>query len=564
MFDFQAQENEDLIQNRIELLERMVTKFGTKLNFDNPLNMSFEEKLENYFSLIKELKVFFGFNFFLNLWGTDSNIEGQKELQVQLLNMDTHQRLVIKFVVKEGNLVPSLTNLWKGCFWCEQETWDMLGIEFEEIPKERLLSPDGMEGFPLRKDFRPKPFQLKSSRYEFSPDPRVEREVWKQRTVLEKNFFLGEVNGPVKAILECDEDKVARGRLEVGFLHRGIEKIAEGLDARQMLVHLGRINMNCSSFYEQVLCDGVEAHLDIDIPERAKALRMVINEIERIFEHIEMLGRICESLGCKPFLFDCLEMRENLIGILKEYSGRRMPHQIIILGGVFKDTPKGWITDCLRVLEAIEKKTKEISKMISKSSLWMDRLCDYELDSNQALSWGVTGPNLRASGVNYDLRKVNPHYFYDDIDFEIPLGINGQCYDRYLVRVEEIFQSISIINQLLDNLPLGSYLSKDDRIFIPLKEDVYKESEALIAHHKLFKEGVFLPEGEFYNSIESPNGELGIHLQCNNKSTPTRFKLRTPSFYSGQCFSDVIEGGEPDEVPLVISSLNVSMGEIDR
>lgn len=564
MFDFQAQENEDLIQNRIELLERMVTKFGTKLNFDNPLNMSFEEKLENYFSLIKELKVFFGFNFFLNLWGTDSSIEGQKELQVQLLNMDTHQRLVIKFVVKEGNIVPSLTNLWKGCFWCEQETWDMLGIEFEEIPKERLLSPDGMEGFPLRKDFRPKPFQLKSSRYEFTPDPRVEREIWKQRTVLEKNYFQGEVNGPVKAILECDEDKVARGRLEIGFLHRGIEKIAEGLDARQMLVHLGRINMNCSSFYEQVLCDGVEAHLDIDIPERAKALRMVINEIERIFEHIEMLGRICESLGCKPFLFDCLEMRENLIGILKEYSGRRMPHQIIILGGVFKDTPKGWITDCLRVLEAIEKKTKEISKMISKSSLWMDRLCDYELDSNQALSWGVTGPNLRASGVNYDLRKVNPHYFYDDIDFEIPLGINGQCYDRYLVRVEEIFQSISIINQLLDNLPLGSYLSKDVRIFIPLKEDVYKESEALIAHHKLFKDGVFLPEGEFYNSIESPNGELGIHLQCNNKSTPTRFKLRTPSFYSGQCFSDVIEGGEPDEVPLVISSLNVSMGEIDR
>lgn len=564
MFDFQEEENEDLIQNRINLLERMVSKFGSKLNFDNPLNMSFDEELSQYYALIKELKVFFGFNFFLNLWGTDSDIHGQSYLQVQLLNMDTHQRLIIKFIVRDGDIVPTLTNLWKGCFWCEQETWDMLGIEFDEIPKERLFSPDGMDGFPLKKDFRPKPFQLKSSKYEFSPDPRVEREAWKQRIILEKDYFLGEVGGPVKAILECDEDKVARGRLEVGFLHRGIEKIVEGLEARQILVHLGRINMNCSSFYEQVFCDGVEAHLDIDIPDRAKAIRMVINETERIFEHLEMLGRICDNLGCKPFLFDCLEMRENLIGILKEYSGRRMPHQIIVLGGVLKDTPKGWITNCLRVLEAIEKKTLEISRMISKSSLWMDRLCDYELDSNQALSWGVTGPNLRASGVNYDLRKVNPHYFYDDLDFEIPLGINGQCYDRYLVRVEEIFQSISIINQLLDNLPLGSYQSRDSRIFLPLKDDVYKESEALILHHKLIKEGVQLPHGEFYNSIESPNGELGIHLQCNNSSRPSRFKLRTPSFYAGQCFSDVIEGGDPEEVPLVISSLNVSMGEIDR
>lgn len=564
MFDFQAQENEDLIQNRIALLERMVTKFGDKLNFENPLNMSFEEDLKVYFSLIKELKTFFGFNLFLNLWGSDREVEGQTTLQVQLLNMDTHQRLIIKFIVKDGEVVPSLTNLWKGCYWCEQETWDMLGIEFKEVPKERIFSPDGMEGFPLKKDFRPKPFQLKSSRYKFSPDPRVEREVWKRRSVLEKDYFLNEVNGPVKVILECEEDRVARGRLEVGFLHRGIEKIVEGLSSRQILVHLSRINMNSSSFYEQVYCDGVETYLDIDIPERAKALRMVINEIERIFEHLDTLGRVCDNLGCKPFYFDCLEMREFLINILKEYSGSRMPHQIIILGGVHQDTPKGWITNCLRVLDIIQKKTSEISKMISKSSLWMDRLCDYELDSNKALSWGVTGPNLRASGVNYDLRKVNPHYFYHDLEFEIPLGINGQCYDRYLVRVEEIFQSISIINQLLDNLPLGTHLSRDSRIHLPLKEDVYKESDALIQHYKLLKEGVILPEGEFYNSVESPNGELGIHLLCNNSSRPERFKLRTPSFYSGQCFSDVVEGGGPDEVPLVISSLNISMGEIDR
>jgi NADH:ubiquinone oxidoreductase subunit D len=166
--------------------------------------------------------------------------------------------------------------------------------------------------------------------------------------------------------------------------------------------------------------------------------------------------------------------------------------------------------------------------------------------------------------VNYDLRKVNPHYFYDDIEFEIPLGINGQCYDRYLVRVEEIFQSISIINQLLDNLPLGSFISKDAQIFLPPKEDVYKESEALIQHHKMIKEGVKLPRGEFYNSIESPNGELGVHLKCDGDSRAERFKLRTPSFYSGQCFSDVIEGGEAYEIPLVISSLNLSLGEIDR
>ena len=569
MFDFQNQENEDLLENRKDLLDRLVFKYGEAMDLEIPLNLGLKGKFENYFVTVQNLKEFYGFNFLLNLWVNDNQDRGESgsrfKILVQLLNMDTHQRIIVDFPITGDETVPSLTPLWDGSFWCEQEAWDMFGIDFEDIPRERLLSPDGMEGYSLRKDFSPKPFQLKaSSLYEFSPDPRVSREEWKKRDVISKDLFFGKGNGPVRAVLECYDESVKRGRLEVGYLHRGIEKIAEGQNLIQFLPHLNRINMNCSSFYEQIWCQGIEEYLDIFVPERAKALRMVFNEMERIFEHLDMLGGLMESLDCHQFLVESLEIKEAITGVFKIYSGRRSSHQLIKIGGITKDVPKSWITECIKLMTFIEKRVHELSKMISNSTLWMDRLCGYRLNSGNALGWGVSGPNLRASGVNYDLRKVSPHYFYNDIEFEVPMGINGECYDRYLVRIEEIFQSISIINQLLDNLPLGTVRSKDPRVVIPNKEDVFTDSEALIQHHKLFAEGITIPEGGYYSSIESPNGELGCHLTSIGGTRPYRMKLRTPSFFSGQCFTDIIEGGSIEELPMLLSSLNIVVGEIDR
>lgn len=564
MFDFQEQEYKDLIYNRAMLLEKLEIEFSSSLKVDSELSVKIETKLRSYFQHLTKLKEEFGFNFFLNLWCVNTP-ENKLELMVQLLNMDTHQRVILRCPVSYEDIIPSLSDLFQGAFWCEQEAWDMYGLCFEEIPRERLLSPDGLVGFPLRSDFRPEPFSLKKvSRYEFSPDPRVSRDDWKKREVTQVNLFGGEVNGPVRAVLEAYDETIERGRLEIGFLHRGLEKIFENLNCIQILPHISRINTNCATVYQQAWCQGIEQYLDVYIPDRAKALRMVFNEFDRISEHLDSIGRVVDALDCKPFLYDALEMREAITTVMSKYSGRRLPHQLICLGGVAGEAPKGWLTECLKLLNFLEKKTLGITRMISNSTLWMDRLCRYQLDSTRALNWGVTGPNLRASGVNYDLRKVSPHYFYSDLEFDIPLGINGQCYDRYLVRVEEIFQSISIIGQLLDNLPLGEVQTRDHRLLIPRKQDVHTDPEALAQHFKIFDGGPILPEGDFYSSIESPNGELGFYVKSDGGSIPSRVKMRSPGFYAGQCFTDVVEGSSIEELPLIINSLNLVMGEIDR
>lgn len=569
MFDFQEQENADLIRNRSELLENLTSMFPKSLSVENELQINLWLTAEVYLEKITNLKELLGFNFFLGLWGQDNSEKKDEdkplELLVQLLNMDTHQRIIIHFPLDGDEQIPTLSDLWSGSFWSEQECWDMFGINFQDIPKERLLSPEGTVGYPLKRSFSPTPFQLKeSTSYEFSPDPRVSREAWKKRDIQFFDYFNGQGNGPVRAVLECDDETIKRGKLEIGFLHRGIEKIAEGLNTQQLLPHLNRINFNCAASYELAWCKGIEDYLEIFVPDRAKALRMVFTEIERIFEHLDALGRIVNTLDCKPFYDETIEMREAITFVFKMYSGKRRAHQLTKLGGVISDVPKGWVTECLKLTSFLEKRTRELSKMISNSSMWMAMLCRYPLSSTQAIGWGVSGPNLRASGVNYDLRKVNPYYFYEDVDFDIPLGINGQCYDRYLVRVEEIFQSISIVEQLLDNLPLGECFSRDPSVYVPNKEEVYKESEALIQHFKIFDQGIILPTGSFYSSVESPNGELGFHVTCEDSSVPYRVKMRTPSFFSGQCFSDVIEEGRVEEIPLVMNSLNLVMGEIDR
>ncbi len=566
MFDFQEQEDLDLINNRNFLLRELELEFSDKLTLATNENISIVVSPSNYIDQILKLKNNFGFNFFLNLWISDNIADGENfDLMVQLLNMDTHQRAIITCPVSDLESVPSLSDIYQGAFWCEQESWDMFGVSFDSIPKERILSPEGMDGFSLRKDFEPRPFTLKrSSDYSFSPDPRVPRGEWKKRDVLQLDMFNGEVNGPLKAIMEVYDEVVERGRLEIGFLHRGVEKIFENINLNQIMPHLSRINSNCPTMFQQAWCGGIEKYLDVYIPDRAKALRMVFNELDRIYEHLDTIGRIVDNLGCSPFLKETLVMQESIVAVMKKYSEQNLSSNLICLGGVKSDVPKGWLTECLNLLSFLEKKVFEVTKLISNSTLWMNRLCRFELNSKQAMDWGVSGPNLRASGVNYDMRKVSPHYFYNDIEFEVPLGINGQCYDRYLVRVEEIFQSLSIISQLLDNLPLGDTKTKDSSVLIPRKQDVYSDSNALIQHYRFYDSGVTLPEGEFYNSIESPNGELGFYVHSRGTEYLNRVKLRTPGFYSGQCFTDIVEGGSVEDIPLVINSLNLVVGEIDR
>lgn len=564
MFDFHEQERRDLKTNRQELAQNLSDRFKENIRALSDSEMRLDGSYLNYRATVEELKNKFGFNFLLNIWG-ENEAEDELQLKVQLLNMDTHQRIICEFAVVENFEQESVSDIFYGSFWCEQENWDMFGISHQGIPKDRLLSPEGTKGFPLRKNFQPEPFNLKvTSEYSFSPDPRVPRLEWKERNVVTRDFFSGEVNGPVRAILECYDEDIKRGRLEIGYLHRGIEKILENMTYRQGGPHLSRMNLNSPSFYDLLWNKGIEEHLDIYVPERAKALRMIFNELDRILEHLDTIGWMVDSLGCHPFLHSILEMKEAIKSVLKLFSPGRRGNGLICMGGVVNDTPTGWVTECLNLISYIERATLEISKQISNSTIWMDRLCGYQLSSTQALAWGVTGPNLRASGVNYDLRKVSPHYFYSDVEFEVPLGIKGECYDRYLVRVEEIFQSLSILGQVLDNLPLGDVKSRDSRIYVPRKQDVYRESEALIQHFKVFEKGIQMPLGDFYEGIEAPGGELGIYVRTNGSNYPERVKFRTPSFFSAQCFSDLIENGDMEDVPLVINSLNLVFGEIDR
>ncbi len=372
-------------------------------------------------------------------------------------------------------------------------------------------------------------------------------------------------HGVLRLILTLDGETIVKAVPDIGYLHTGIEKTAESKSYFKALVLTDRMD------YLAPLCNNlayslaVEKLLGIDVPERAKYARIILAELQRIASHLVWLGSSALDLGAQSVFLYCFRERELILDIFELCSGVRMMTSYIMPGGLQADLPPGFegkVRDFLRIFPS---RLREYHDLLTNNRLWVDRtkgVC--VLSAEDALAYGCTGATLRGSGIAYDVRKAFPYGGYERFAFDIPVGSNGDVYDRYLVRMLEMEQSLRIIQQALDGLPGGAWQVADRKIVPPPKYEVSSNMEALIHHFKLYTEGYRPPVGEVYVRTESPKGELGFYLASDGGSKPYRMHVRAPSFANLQALPKMIEGSLLADVVAAIGSIDIVLGEVDR
>ena len=372
-------------------------------------------------------------------------------------------------------------------------------------------------------------------------------------------------HGTFRIFCKLDGETIERAAVEVGYLHRGFEKIVEHKQYTQVIPYTDRLNY-CSGLVNNVgFCKAVERMLDVQITERTEVIRVLICEIQRIMDHMICVGTNLVDIGALTNFWYFFNAREKLTGLLEALTGARLTYTYIRIGGLAWDLPEGWEGRVREAIKEIPQAIKEVTGLVKKNRIFLDRARDVgKINGKDALSFGFTGPCLRASGVDLDLRKRRPYYGYDSYDFDVPLGERGDTYDRIFVRVEEMWQSLRIIEQALDRMPGGAINIDDKNIMLPPKDDVHNSMEALINHFKLVIEGIKPPPGEIYDAIEAPNGELGFYIISDGGSHPYRIKCRPPCFYTMNALKKLIEGGMIADIVAILGGLTVIAGELDR
>lgn len=374
-------------------------------------------------------------------------------------------------------------------------------------------------------------------------------------------------HGTLRIVLELDGETVVKATPHLGYLHTGFEKLGEHLDYNQYIVVTDRMNYlsPLSNNFGYVLA--VEKLLGLEIPKRGEYVRVIMAELSRLADHLIWLGMGALDLGAfTAFLYGFKE-REKLYNIFEKTTGARLTTSYTRVGGVLRDLYDGFEEEVNAFLSAFPKTLKEVHTLLTRNRIWMDRTKEVGVISGEdAISYGLTGPCLRASGVGHDLRKAEPYSSYEDFDFDVAVGENGDVYDRYLVRMEEMVQSCHIVRQAMDNLPKGPVNVPDNKIILPEKKDAYGHIEGLIHHFKIIMDGhgVQPPRGEIYSATESPNGELGFYIVSDGSGTAYRIRIRPPSLLQYQVVPHMIEGGMVSDVVAVLGSLNVIAGELDR
>ncbi len=373
-------------------------------------------------------------------------------------------------------------------------------------------------------------------------------------------------HGVLRVMLELDAETVLRIKPVIGYLHTGMEKTAEELTYVQGATNVTRMDYLAPLSNELVFSLAVERLLDIDdVPARATWIRMLLVELNRIASHLLFQATNGMDVGAVSMMVYGLRDREMVLRFLEEITGLRMNHNFIRPGGVAADLPDGWQANALEVCETVEKGVAEYASLLNESPIWLERLVGVGvISTDDALALGVTGPILRSTGFPWDLRKAQPYLAYDDVDFDVVYGENGDCYDRYLIRLNEIRESVRIVRQCVERMPPGDYRTQDRKITPPPRARIDESMEALIHHFKLFTEGFRVPAGETYVAIESPRGEIGCYLVADGTGKPVRLHIRGPSFYNLQAMEVMAPGSLVADTVAIISSLDPVLGEVDR
>ena len=527
---------------------------------------------EQLFPLASFLKEEMHFDFLMDLCGVDyPERENRFEVVYQFFSMRKNQRLRLKVPLKEGEEVRSLTSLWKGANWFEREAYDMFGLRFQGHPNlQRILTHHQFRGHPLRKDYEADLQQhcTESLPIHFEGETAEEREYRgedKGWTPINIGPSHPAMHGTLRLMALLDGEFIRKANVEIGYLHRCFEKMAETHPYNQVIPYTDRLNY-CSAPMNNIgYCKTVEKLLGVEIPPRAKAMRVLLAEISRIIDHLVAIGTGAVDLGALTGFFHLFTYREKVYTLFERLCGARLTVSMTRIGGMAQDAPEGWFREVLAFCKDMRKGVDEIDRLLSGNKIFILRTRDVgKVSAEEAIAWGYTGPMLRACGVPLDLRLAEPYYGYDGLNFDIAVGTCGDVYDRYMVRIEEMRQSLSLIEQVVEDMPDGDYSLRDPSIVLPEKKDVYGNIEGLMNHFMLVIKGLRPPKGETYDATEAANGELGFYLISDGSGTPYRLKVRPPSFAIFQSFPRVVEGSMVADAIATVSSMNVIAGELDR
>ncbi|MBI4476977.1 MAG: NADH dehydrogenase (quinone) subunit D [Acidobacteria bacterium] len=373
-------------------------------------------------------------------------------------------------------------------------------------------------------------------------------------------------HGVLRLVLELDGETVVSSEPTIGYLHTGIEKTAEQKRWQQVIPLVERMDYLGAQSNSLAFSLSVERLLGIAMPERVQAIRVLIAELQRINSHLVWLGTHALEVGAVSVMLYCFRERELILNINEMLAGFRMFPSYIRVGGLREDLPAGFHETVKELLDRLPGKLNEYERLLTRNQIYLKRTRGVGVMSKEdCIGFGLVGPIGRASGVNYDVRKAFPYCGYDTYDFEVPIGVKGDVYDRYLVRIEEMRQSIRICRQALERItPTGVFAVDDPRIVPPPKDKVYTEMEALIQHFLIYSQGFVVPAGEAYVPVEGPRGEHGCYIVSDGTNRPWRVKMRPPSLLACQALSKMIDGALIADVVAVIGSIDVVMGDVDR
>ena len=372
-------------------------------------------------------------------------------------------------------------------------------------------------------------------------------------------------HGVLRLMLELRGEMVVRSKPVIGYLHTGMEKQAEQLSYLQGTTNVTRMDYASPLFNELAFSLAVEGLLEIEVPERATWIRMLLTELNRASSHLLFMATNGMDLGAVSMMIFGWREREEVLRFFEMVSGLRMNHNYIRPGGVAADLPDGWRDEVLRLLELIPPRLDEYDVLMTGQPIWQERLQGIGvMTADEALALSITGPLLRSTGYVWDLRRDMPYLAYDEVEFDVVVGTYGDSFDRYAIRLNEIRESLRIVRQILDRMPKGDYRVQDKKVTPPPRARIDESMEALIHHFKIFTEGFKVPEGEFYAAVESPRGELGCYIVSDGSATPYRMHIRPPSMINLQCLPYLMQNGLIADAVANISSVDPIMGEVDR
>jgi NADH-quinone oxidoreductase subunit C/D len=523
-----------------------------------------------------------------DLFAIDERLRTRREEQPQadfcvvyhLLSLQPVAEIRLKVALIEPGEIPSAITVWPNANWYEREAWDMFGIQFSGHPcLRRILLPPTWVGHALRKEHPARatemePFSLSAERQDYEQEAlRFRPEEWGMKSAGDDSEYMflnlgpnhPSVHGVFRIALQLDGEVVVDAVPDIGYHHRGAEKMGERQSWHSYIPYTDRIDYLGGVMNNLAYVQSVECLAGIVVPDRARVIRIMLAELFRISSHLVFYGTFAQDVGQMSPVFYMFADRERLFGIVEAITGGRMHPAWFRIGGVCQDLPRGWDTLVRDFIDSMPARLDHYEKMAMQNSILKQRTVGIGRYSQQeAIDWGITGPSLRATGVDFDLRRDRPYGGYEQFEFEVPTAQGGDCYDRAVVRIEEIRQSLRIIRQCLDNMPEGPYKSDHKLTTPPPKDATLLDIETLIHHFLNVSWGPVIPAGEASVMIEATKGINSYHLVSDGGTSAYRTRIRTPSFAALQQIPLISRGLMIPDLIAIIASIDFVMADVDR